>query len=98
MTYKNEPQSYTGKPPGLSTRLFLKLGFGGRESFCVLIYPASGPWLATSSTALELYDANGVLLETAQLAIACSGSAIVLSGPAFRRRHSCGKRARRAMC
>nr|WP_295739017.1 hypothetical protein [uncultured Acidocella sp.] len=77
MVYKNEPQSYTGKPPGLSTRLFLKLGFGGRESFCVLIYPASGPWLASSSTALELYDGQGVKLETAQLAIACSGSQIV---------------------
>jgi hypothetical protein len=77
MTYKNEPQSYTGKPPGLSTRLFLKLGFGGRESFCVLIYPASGPWLDFSSTALELYDGAGVLMETAPLAIACSGSAMI---------------------
>jgi hypothetical protein len=77
MTYKNEPQSYSGKPPGLSTKLFLKLGFGGRSSFCVLIYPASGPWVETSSTALELYNGAGVLLETATLAIACSGSAMV---------------------
>ncbi len=77
MVYKNEPQSYTGKPPGLSTRLFLKLGFGGRETFCVLIYPASGQWLETSSTILELYDGEGALLETAQLTIACSGSFIV---------------------
>jgi hypothetical protein len=77
MTYKNEPQSYSGKPPGLSTKLFLKLGFGGRSSFCVLIYPASGPWLEKSSTALELYNGEGVLLETAPLEIACSGSAIV---------------------
>jgi hypothetical protein len=77
MTYKNEPQSYSGKPPGLSTKLFLKLGFGGRSSFCVLIYPASGPWVKNSSTALELYNGDGVLLETASLAIACSGSAII---------------------
>jgi hypothetical protein len=77
MTYKNEPQSYTGKPPGLSTRLFLKLGFGGRESFCVLIYPASGPWVEFSSTMLELYDGAGVLVETAPVAIACSGSAMI---------------------
>jgi hypothetical protein len=77
MTYKNEPQSYTGKPPGLSTRLFLKLGFGGRRSFCVLIYPASGPWVAQSSTVLELYDGVGALVETAALAVACSGSAVV---------------------
>ena len=77
MTYKNEPQSYTGKPPGLSTRLFLKLGFGGRESFCVLIYPASGPWVDFSSTILELYDGAGVLAETASVAISCSGSAMI---------------------
>jgi hypothetical protein len=77
MTYKNEPQSYTGKPPGLSTRLFLKLGFGGRRSFCVLLYPASGPWVEKSSTGLELYDGDGTLLAEAALAIACSGSAMV---------------------
>jgi hypothetical protein len=77
MTYKNEPQSYSGKPPGLSTRLFLKLGFGGRESFCVLIYPASGPWVEFSETALELYDGAGALLETAKVKIACSGSAMI---------------------
>jgi hypothetical protein len=83
MTYKNEPQSYTGKPPGLSTRLFLKLGFGGRESFCVLIYPASGEWVAQSSTVLELYDGAGALVETASLAVACSGSAVVRPGAHF---------------
>jgi len=77
MTYKNEPQSYTGKPPGLSTRLFLKLGFGGRESFCVLIYPASNPWAPQSTTALELYDGAGSLVAQTSLAIACSGSAII---------------------
>lgn len=77
MTYKSEPQSYTGKPPGLSTRLFLKLGFGGRTSFCVLIYPASGPWVEKSTTVLELYDGAGALVETAALAVACSGSAVV---------------------
>ena len=77
MTYKAEPQSYSGKPPGLSTRLFLKLGFGGRESFCVLIYPASASWVGASSTDLELYDAQGTLLETTRIGIACSGSHLV---------------------
>ncbi len=28
MTYKGEPQSYNGPPPGLTTRLFLRLGEG----------------------------------------------------------------------
>jgi hypothetical protein len=77
MTYKNEPQSYTGKPPGLSTRLFLKLGFGGRTSFCVLIYPASAPWAEKSSTILELHDSSGQKIATADLQIACSGSALI---------------------
>lgn len=77
MTYKNEPQSYSGKPPGLSTRLFLKLGFAGRTSFCVLIYPASATWVGSSNTDLELYDEQGVLLETARIKIACSGSHMV---------------------
>ncbi len=77
MVYKNEPQSYTGKPPGLSTRLFLKLGFDGRQSFCMLIYPASGPWVPQSSTELELYDGAGRKLAAAKIQIACSGSYIV---------------------
>ncbi|MDE8347685.1 MAG: hypothetical protein POH28_16155, partial [Acidocella sp.] len=83
MTYKNEPQSYTGKPPGLSTRLFLKLGFGGRESFCVLIYPASAPWMAASQTMIELYDGQGVLVASTSRQIACSGSAIIRPAQCF---------------
>lgn len=77
MTYKSEPQSYNGPPPGLSTRLFLKLGFGGRQSFCVLIYPASKAWAEFSETTLELYNSDGILLAQAGLKIAFSGSAIV---------------------
>jgi hypothetical protein len=83
MTYKGEPQSYNGPPPGLSTRLFLKLGFGARESFCVLIYPASVPWLEHSSTSLELHDSAGAHLATAALRIACGGSAIVYPSTYF---------------
>jgi hypothetical protein len=77
MTYRNEPQSYSGKPPGLSTRLFLKLGFGGRESFCVLIYPASAPWLEASCTTLELYDAQGSQVAARTVRIPCCGSEII---------------------
>lgn len=77
MTYKGEPQSYGGKPPGLSTRLFLKLGFGERQSFCILIYPASAAWVSFSNTVLELYDGQGELLASAGLKIACSGSHLV---------------------
>jgi hypothetical protein len=77
MTYKGEPQSYNGPPPGLTTRLFLKLGFAARRSFCVLMYPASAQWAAQSSTLLELHDWAGALLATRELKISCSGSAIV---------------------
>lgn len=77
MTYRNEPQSYRGPPPGLSTRLFLKLGFGGRRSFCVLIYPASAAWAETSDTILELYDGEGACRAEAKLRIRCSGSATI---------------------
>jgi hypothetical protein len=83
MTYKNEPQSYNGPPPGLSTRLFLKLGFAGRDSFCVLIYPASAKWHPYSSTVLELYDATGALVATRDLKIACSGSATIYPADIF---------------
>src|SRR5204863_288593 len=51
LTYRDEPQSYTGRPPGLSTRLFLRLGEPAYDTFCHLIYPASRPWLPASYAA-----------------------------------------------
>ena len=77
MTYKDEPQSYSGKPPGLSTRLFLKLGQGQRQSFAILIYPASAAWHPRSATRLLLHDSAGKAIAEQSLAIACSGSALV---------------------
>ena len=74
MTYRDEPQSYAGPPPGLSTRLFLKLGTDGRRSFTVLIYPASAPWHAEAQTSLILHDGAGTPIAEAEFAIACSGS------------------------
>ena len=44
LTYRDEPQSYSGRPPGLSTTLFLRLGDGEYDTLCHLIYPASRPW------------------------------------------------------
>jgi hypothetical protein len=77
MTYKGEPQSYSGPPPGLTTRLFLKLGGEGRASFCHLIYPASGPWHERSDTHLQLHDGEGVMITEEVVSIACSGSMLV---------------------
>ncbi len=77
MTWKGEPQSYAGPPPGLTTRLFLDLGTATTPSFCVLVYPASAAWHARSTTQLLLHDARGELVAEASLTIACSGSALV---------------------
>ncbi len=83
MTYRDEPQSYAGPPPGLSTRLFLRLGEGARRSFAALIYAASSPWHAQSSTTLLLHDEAGAIIAERPLAIACSGSAMVWPHEAF---------------
>jgi hypothetical protein len=83
MTYRDEPQSYSGPPPGLSTRLFLKLGDARRKSFAVLIYPASAAWHPVSSTSLQLFDGEGRLLTESPAPIACSGSAMVWPQEAF---------------
>ncbi len=77
MTYRDEPQSYSGPPPGLSTRLFLKLGDASRQSFAALIYPASAPWHARSQTTLLLHDGSGRVIAERSLTLACSGSALV---------------------
>ena len=77
MVYRDEPQSYSGPPPGLSTRLFLKLGDARRHSFCALIYAASAPWHERSRTRLVLHDGAGEVLAERPIEIGCSGSMMV---------------------
>ena len=74
LTYRDEPQSYAGRPPGLSTRLFLRLGEGGYDTLCQLIYPASRPWRPVSATEILLHDGGGREVARTSLAIPCSGS------------------------
>ncbi|MSO76185.1 MAG: hypothetical protein EXQ87_04645 [Alphaproteobacteria bacterium] len=74
LVYGNEPQSYSGPPPGLSTRLFLRLGVSPLDTFCHLIYPASTPWHPVSATDLALYDGRGRKLAERRVEIACGGS------------------------
>ena len=74
LTYKQEPQSYTGNPPGLSTRLFLCLGKENWKTLCHLIYPASTAWHPFSNTQLILHNALGEVVATHEVKIACSGS------------------------
>jgi hypothetical protein len=74
LTYRDEPQSYSGRPPGLSTTLFLRLGDGDYDTFCHLIYPASLPWRPQSATEIILRDASGREVARQPLTIPCSGS------------------------
>ncbi|MDP3533629.1 MAG: hypothetical protein Q8S31_10135 [Alphaproteobacteria bacterium] len=74
LTYKTEPQSYAGPAPGLSTRLFLRLGGNDVRSFCHLMYPVSTPFHAYSNTDLFLHNQNGVEVASTSLKIPASGS------------------------
>ncbi|MDX2027474.1 MAG: hypothetical protein SFW62_02430 [Alphaproteobacteria bacterium] len=74
LTYKNEPQSYAGKAPGLSTRLFLRMGPKPYDTMCHLIYPASLPWHNTSDTMLILTSQQGKEVAKRNVRIPCSGS------------------------
>ena len=77
MVYRDEPQSYIGRPPGLSTRLFLRLGDEPYDTLCHLIYPASGPWRARSATEIILYSRAGTEIARTGLTIPCSGSRLL---------------------
>lgn len=74
LTYRGEPQSYSGRPPGLSTRLFLRLGVGAHDTLCQLIYPASRPWRPASATQIILCNGDGDEIARQSFAIPCSGS------------------------
>jgi hypothetical protein len=81
--YKDEPQSYTNKPPGLTTRLFLRLGTDGLDTMCHLVYPVSKPWHAQSDSKLILHDAGGKPIAEKSLAIPCGGSRFWLLSEMF---------------
>jgi len=74
MTYKKEPQSYAGPSPGLSTRLYLRLGPRPLETLLCLIYPTSTQWLAKSETQISLKRANGSVVAETNIQIALQGS------------------------
>lgn len=84
LTFRGEPQSYSGRAPGLTTRLFLRVepgmtasgddATGAPDSFCQLIYPASTPWHPLSQTRLTLFDGTGTEIAARDIAIPCGGS------------------------
>ena len=78
LTYKGEPQSYTGRPPGLSTRLFLRLGPEPIDTYCHLIYPAgttAGLEAKDLGEEVQVLDANSYQFSAAvtEYAPAASG-------------------------
>lgn len=87
ITYRDEPQSYTHRPPGLTTRLFLRLGDLPLDSICHLVYPASlsaaafGP--AESDTVLTLFDARAGKIAERTIHIAHGGSYFVRVSETF---------------
>ncbi|MDF7674621.1 hypothetical protein PT277_04465 [Acetobacteraceae bacterium ESL0709] len=87
MTWRNEPQSYSGPAPGLTTRLFLKLGLvdEGRQlrTFCQLIYPCSGEKRPPSVTVLYLYAKDGSYVTEKTVSIKASGSMIIYPDAVF---------------
>lgn len=74
LTVDKEPQAYMGRAPGLSTRLFLRIGEPDFDTQCHLIYPASTPWHEYSDTKLMLHDRAGKPIVEKTLNIPCSGS------------------------
>ncbi len=85
LTYLNEPQSYSGPAPGLSTRLFLRIGDPPLETFCHLIYAASTPWHPISDTALVLHDREGGEIARKPARIPCGGSLLWRVSETFER-------------
>ncbi len=83
LTHKGEPQSYHGRPPGLSTRLFLRLGRPPLDSFCQLIYAASTPWHPLSTTTLTLVSGEGAEIAKSEIRIPCSGSLLWRASEVF---------------
>jgi len=83
LTYRDEPQSYHGRPPGLSTRLFLRLGPAPWDTFCHLVYPASTPWHEASDTQLVLTRRDGSEVARRRIAIPCGGSRLFQHSTTF---------------
>ncbi|MEM9529601.1 MAG: hypothetical protein AAGA23_01650 [Pseudomonadota bacterium] len=81
--WRGEPQSYGGPAPGLTTRLYVRLGQPGERTFICLIYPASTRWHAASATELRLLDSAGKQLASTHCAIPLRGSRLLFIDELF---------------
>ena len=83
LTYNREPQSYAGPAPGLSTRLFLRLGTPPLDTMCHLIYSVATEWHGASDTSLALFAGDGQELASEQVHIPANGSLHWRAGDVF---------------
>ncbi len=83
LTYRGEPQSYSGPPPGLTTRLFLRIAQRPARTICHLIYPASQSWHSHSQTSLILRGTDGKEIARREIRIPQSGSCFWRVGEMF---------------
>lgn len=74
LTWRGEPQSYSGPPPGLSTRLFLRIAPEPLDTVCHLTYPVSAEWHAQSDTQFILFSGAGKEAARRHVQIPASGS------------------------
>jgi hypothetical protein len=75
--WRNEPNAYLGPPPGLSTRLYLRLPDRPGRTMCHLTFPTSGRWRDQSETDLILHSAAGGEIVRKRIVIPCSGSRLI---------------------
>ena len=83
LTFRDEPQSYAGKPPGLSSRLFARLMPAPLQAFVHLTYPSSGTWRSASDTTVVLHAASGEPLGEARVSIPLNGSRTLYASALF---------------
>ncbi len=75
LTYRDEPQSYVGRPPGLSTRLFLRLGEGEYDTHLPPDLSGLAPVASGRARPRSFFmTREGAEIARAALAIPCSGS------------------------
>lgn len=75
LTYRGEPQSYNGPAPGLSTRLYLRLGDAPLDTMCHLINPVAADWgRIGTDVELLLHRADGTQVAVAKIEVPACGS------------------------
>jgi hypothetical protein len=83
ITFKDEPQSYAGKPPGLSSRLFGRMMPVPLDVILHLIYPSSGSWHPQSDTTIVLHDHTGTSIAEFHTRIPLHGSRLLKASLMF---------------